>query len=91
MTKESNKEGSKFKVADHVRLPKYKRFLQKAMLRIDLKKFLWLKKLKLLCHRYVVSFILTEKKSLERFTKKNCKEQNKKSLKSWKSIKEKRR
>ena len=44
MTKESNKEGSKFKVADHVRLPKYKRFLQKAMLRIDLKKFLWLKK-----------------------------------------------
>ena len=89
MTKESNKEGSKFKVADHVRLPKYKRFLQKAMLQIGLKNFLWLKKLKLLCHRYVVSFILTEKKSLERFT--NCKEQNKKSLKSWKSIKEKRR
>ena len=89
MTEESNKEGSKFKVADHVRLPKYKRFLQKAMLQIGLKKFLWLKKLKLLCHRYVVSFILTEKKSLERFT--NCKEQNKKSLKSWKSIKEKRR
>ena len=35
-----NKEGPKFKIGDHVRISKYKTFLQKPMFQIDLKKFL---------------------------------------------------
>ena len=57
-----------------------KTFLQKAMFQIDLKKFLWLKKLKTLFHGHMLLVILKEKKLLERFSKKNCKKQIKKTL-----------
>ena len=57
-----------------------KTFLQKAMLQIGLKKFLSLKKLKILCHGHMLLMILTEKKLLECFTEKNSKKQTKKSL-----------
>ena len=50
-----------------------KTFLQKAMFQISLKKFLWLKRLKILCHRHMLLVILRVKEFLERFTKKNCK------------------
>ena len=49
-------------------------------LQIGLKKFLSLKKLKILCHGHVLLMVLTEKKFLKRFTKTNWKKQNKKSL-----------
>ena len=54
--------------------------LQKAMFQIVSKRFLLLKKLKILCHGHMLLVILTEKKLLERFTKKNCEKQIKKSL-----------
>ena len=38
--KENNKEGPNFKVGDHVKISKYKIFLQKPMFHIGLKKFL---------------------------------------------------
>ena len=52
-----------------------KLFLQNVM-----KKFLWLKKLKILCHGHMLLVILMVKKFLESFMKKNCKKQIKKSL-----------
>ena len=48
-------------------------YLQKATLQIGLKRFLWSKKLKIMCRGHVLLVILTEKKLLERFTKTNCK------------------
>ena len=57
-----------------------KLFLQKTIFQIDLKKFLWLKKLKTLCRGHILLAILMAKKFLERFRKKNCKKQIKKSL-----------
>ena len=51
--KENNKESPKFKVGDNVIIRKYKN---------SLKKFLWLKKLKKLCHKNLLLVILTEKK-----------------------------
>ena len=54
----------------------------KAMLQIGLKKFLWLTKLKILCHGHMLLVILTVKIFLERFMKKNFKWKIKKSWKS---------
>ena len=47
-----------------------------------------IKKLKMQCHGQMLVMILTEKKLLKRFTKKNCRKQIKKSL-ELKSYKEK--
>ena len=55
-------------------------FLQKAMFQIGMKKFLCLKKIKTLCHGHMLLAMLTEKKLLERFTKKNCKKTNQKEF-----------
>ena len=63
--KENNKEGPKFKPGEKI-------FLQNAIFKIGLKKFLLLEKLKILCHGHMLLAILTEKKLLERFTKENC-------------------
>ena len=41
--KKNNKDDPKFEVDDHVRISKYKIFLQIVTFQIDLKKFLWLK------------------------------------------------
>ena len=51
--------------------------LQKVALQVFLKTFLWLKKLKILCRGYMLLMILTEKKSLEHFSKKNYKKSEK--------------
>ena len=56
-----------------------KRFLQKAIFQIDLKKFLLLQKLKILFHGHMLLVILKVKQLLERFTKKNYKKQGKKN------------
>ena len=42
-----NKKGPKFKIGDHVRISKYKKFLIKDILQIGRKKFLLLVKLKM--------------------------------------------
>ena len=55
-------------------------FLQKVTLKIVRKKFLWLKKLKILYHGHMLLMILIEKKLLERLTKINCKKQIKKNF-----------
>ena len=57
-------------------------FLQKVTLQIGLKKFLWLKKLKIQCFKntVILLLLLIEKKLLELLTRKNCKNQIKKSL-----------
>ena len=46
---------NKFEVGDHVGLPKYKTFLQRVTLKIDLRKILWLKKFRILCRGHVIS------------------------------------
>ena len=61
-----------------------KTFLEKVALQVGLKKFLRLKKFKILCRGYMLLVILTVKKLLERFTKKDSKKKKKikKSLES---------
>ena len=73
--KSNNKKYPKFKVRDNVRISKYKNIFAK-----DLKKFLWLKKLKTLFHGHMLLVILTVKKLFDHFTKRNCKNTNKKGL-----------
>ena len=46
--KENNKKDPKFKFRDHVRISTVKTFLQKITFQIGPRKFLWLKKLKIL-------------------------------------------
>ena len=55
----NNKEGPKFKVDDHVRIPKYEKYFWS---QIGLKKILWWKKLKILCHGHMLLVIITVKK-----------------------------
>ena len=50
------------------------------MFQIGLENILWLKILKTLCCGHILLVILMEKELLERFIKKNCKKQIKKSL-----------
>ena len=73
--KEINDKDPKFKVGDHVRISKYKKFLLKATPQIGLKKYLLLKKLKILFRGLKLLMILTVKKLQAHFMKKNCKKQ----------------
>ena len=50
--KEINKKDQTFEICDIVRILRCKNILEKAMFQIGLKKFLWLKKLKSLCHEH---------------------------------------
>ena len=61
-----------------------KKMFPKFTLQIGLKKFLWLKKSKILCSGHMLLMILMERKLLERFTKTIYKKQIKKNLKSKK-------
>ena len=54
-----------------------KTFLQKVTFQIGLKKFLKLKTLENLCHGHMLLVILTMKKLLKRFMKKNCQKKSK--------------
>ena len=65
--KDVNDKDPKFKVGDH-------------MLHIGLKKFFWLKKLKILFHGHMLLMISMAKKLLEQFMKKNYKKQIYKDL-----------
>ena len=66
-----------------------KMFLDKVMFQIDLKKILWLKKLKILYCGDMLLMIFKEKKLLERFAKSNYKKTNQKELIIEKVIKRK--
>ena len=72
-SKEVNDNDPKFKVGDHVRISNIKTFFLKFILQIGLKKYLWLKKLKIQFHGHMSFMILMVKKLLEYFMKKNCK------------------
>ena len=80
--KENNEEDPKFEVSDLVRISKYKNISADYFtFQIGVKKFLSLKKLKILVTDMLL-MILTVKNVLERFTKKNCKKQTKNNLES---------
>ena len=70
-----NDKDPKFEVGDHVRISTYKN--------VFAKKFLWLKKFKILCHGHMLLVILKVKKLLECFTKRIGKNRWK-SVQSWK-------
>ena len=87
--KDSNNKYPKFKIGDTVRVSKYKNIFAKGYLQTGLKRFLWLKKLKILRPEHMLLLILMEKKLLECLTKKSCKRQIKKSLELKKLSREK--
>ena len=88
--KDINDKYPKFKISDTVRVSKYKNIFAKGYLQTGLKRFLWLKKLKILRPEHMLLLILMEKKLLECLTKKSCKRQIKKSLELKKLSREKR-
>ena len=69
MDEKSSAQGRIFNKENNREAPK---FLEKVKFQIGVKKFLWLKKLKILRHGHVLLVNLTLKKLLERFTEKNC-------------------
>ena len=78
---DSNDEDPKFKTGDHVRISKHANISAKAYtLNRSEEVFVIKKKLKILYHGHMLLVILLVKKSLERFTKKNCKRQIKQNL-----------
>ena len=79
-SKENNIDDTKFEFGDIVRVWTNKNaffFSQNVTLQIGLNKFLWLKKLKILCRGDMLIIMLMERKLLEYFTKKKCKKQKK--------------
>ena len=78
--KESNKEGPKFKVGDNVRILKHKNILAKCYVPNQSEEVFVIKKVKKLCCGLMLLVTLMEKKLLQHFTEKNCKNQIKKSL-----------
>ena len=80
-SKKNNKTVSKFKVPKLVVVLEHqniKIYLQKVVLEIGLKKFLWLKKLKIPCPGLMLLIISMEKKLLEQFMKKKLQKDFKK-------------
>ena len=80
VNKENNKESPKVKIGHNVKISEYRNIFLEILFyfQTGLKKVLWLKKLKALCHGHMLLVLLTEKKSLKRFAKKNCKKKKKK-------------
>ena len=83
--KESNEKGPKF----NFNYLNIKAFLQRVTFQISLKKFLWFKKLRILCRGQILVVILMMKKLFKCFTKKNRKRQIKQKFKIEKIIKRK--
>ena len=83
--KENAEKDPKFKVGD----VDIKTFFIKVTLQIGLTKFLWLKKLKILCRGHTLLMTLMVKKLLEYLTQKNCKKTNQKDFRVEKKIKRK--
>ena len=74
----------KFKIGDIVRIWKYKNIFAKDYVPIWSEEVFVIKKLKTMCCGFLLLVILKVKKLLDHFTKKNCKKQIKKGLKSKK-------
>ena len=83
--KENNEKGPKF----NFNYLNIKAFLQRVTFQISLKKFLWFKKLRILCRGQILVVILMMKKLFKCFTKKNRKRQIKQKFKIEKIIKRK--
>ena len=77
---EINDKNPKFKIDDIVTIWKYKNVFTKAYVPNWYEEVFVIKNLKTLCRRHMLFVILKGKTLLERFTKKNCKKQIKKSL-----------
>ena len=75
-----NDKDPKFKIADTVRILKYKNIFSKAYVTNWSKDVSVIKKVKTLCQGHMLSVILKANRLLERFTKKNYKKQIKKNL-----------
>ena len=73
-------EDLKFKVGDHVRISKYKNIFVKSLVLNWSEDVFVIKLLKILFRGHILLVFLRMKKMLERFTKKNCKKQVKRSL-----------
>ena len=86
-SKEINDKDPKFKLVILLEYWSIKIFLQKATLQIGLKKFLWLKKLKILCCGHILLMVLMEKKLLESFYIKELLQTNQRELKIEEVIK----
>ena len=79
-TKMKPADDTKFKFGDHVTISKYKNIFAKGYVTSCLKKFLFLRKLKILFPVHMLLVILKEKKFLERFAKKSLEKQIKRNL-----------
>ena len=91
-SKEINDKNAKFKIGDIAKISKYNTIFAKGYVSNEEEVFV-IKKLKILLIVILLSMlivILKAKKLLERFTKKNCKKQLKKSLKLKKLFKKRR-
>ena len=80
-SQEINDKDPKFKIADTVRILKYKNIFSKAYVTNWSKDVFVIKKVKTLCQGHMLAVILKANKLLERFMKKNYKKQIKKNLK----------
>ena len=79
--KENNDKNPKFKIGDYVRISKYKNTFAKGCAPDWSEEVFIIKKVKILFHGHMLLIILMVKKLLERFMKKNSKNQIKKNLK----------
>ena len=80
--KKTNNKDPKFKIDDIVKISKYENIFAKGYILNWSKEFFVIRKVKNTVQwTYMLLMILMEKKLLERFTKKNCKQQIKISLK----------
>ena len=87
--KEVNDKDPKFKVDDHVRMPKYKNIFAKGCTPNWSEEVFVIKEVKILFHRHMLLMISMLKKLLEHFMKKNYEKQINKDLGFKKSLKEK--
>ena len=75
-----NDKDPKFKIADHVRISKFKNIFAKGYMSNWSEEIFVRKKLKIPFHGHILLTISIVKKLLELFMKKNCKKQNKMNL-----------
>ena len=79
-SEEINNKDPKFKIGDIVKISEYKNIFEKCYIPNWSEEVFVIKKVKTLCHGYVLLMILTEKKLLERYTKTNCEKQKSKRI-----------
>ena len=88
-SKKVSDKDPKFKVADHIRISKYKNTFAKAYTQTGLKKSLWLKKLKKQFHGHMLLTISMVKELLEHLSEKEQEKTNQQEFRTEKVIKKK--